>query len=229
MRVWKPTVLVALALVGAEATSQFRFFIPSDVPIREEAPAAEEAFTQAASGQSGDFGVKIELEVSRGGSAFRSVPLGTPICNGDSVAFRFTPSALGYAAVVNHGTSGRWSTIWPARDWEDPSFGPQRPARIPAAEGAGFPLSGPAGDEFVMIFFSPGPFSAELKKLQDRVLGTEEPAAAVADATTGGGTRAVQVTLMRDLGSAQAAYAVGQGEQTVAFALDHRLECGALR
>lgn len=221
-------ILIALTLLAAEGAAALRGLVPQDVPIREEKSAPEAAFTEAASGRSGAFGVKIELEVSRAGSPFRAVPLGTPVCNGDHVAFRFTPSAAGFATVVNHGTSGAWSTIWPARDWEDPSFGPRRPARLPAQEGAGFPLSGPAGEEYVMIFFSPSPFSAELKKLHERMIGVEEPAVAVASAQTGGGTRAVQVTLMRDLGTAQAVYAVGQGEQTVAFELNHAKTCGEL-
>ena len=219
----------AIILVAAAAPAQFRFFIPSDIPIQEEEPAAEAAFTQAVSGQSGDFGVKIELEVSREGAPFRVVALGTPICNGDHVAFRFTPSAQGYAAVVNHGTSGTWSRIWPARDWEDPSFGPQRPVRIPAQEGAGFPLSGPAGDEYVMIFFSPGPFSEELKTLQEQVMGWGGPSATTPTTPAQADTRATTVTLMRDLGTSQMAYAVGQGEQTVAFALNHQETCGELR
>ena len=233
MKLVKPITLAALAAlsthaVAGDSTAQFRFFIPSDVPIQEESSSSQEAYTKAAEGTSGDFGVKIELLVSRDGGAFQAVPLATPVCNGDHVAFRFTPSAAGYATVVNHGTSGRWSRIWPARAGADPSFGPQQPVRLPAAAGAGFPLSGPPGDEYIMIFFSPGPFSGELEKLQDRVLALEEPSAAVADAITGGGTRAVQVTLMRDLGTAEAAYAVGQGEQTVAFALDHQASCGEL-
>jgi hypothetical protein len=219
-------LLAALPLLAAGGAATFRMLIPQDVPVKEAASTPEAAY--AAAPGSGAFGVKIELEVSRAGSAFRAVPLSTPVCNGDFVAFRFTPSAGGFATVVNHGTSGKWSTIWPAREWEDPSFGPKRPVRLPSDEGAGFPLSGPAGEEYVMIFFSPTPFSAELKKLHERLIGLEEPPQAVAAAQTGGGTRAVQVTLLRDLGAARAAYAVGQGEQTVAFALDHREVCGEL-
>ncbi len=219
----------ALGLLAANGTSQFRFVIPSDIPIQEEKPAAPEAFAQASSRQSEDFGVKIEFELSRGGSAFQVVPLGTPICNGDFVAFRFTPSGAGFASIVNHGTSGSWSRIWPARDYEDPSFGPDKPVRLPAQAGSGFPVSGPAGGEHVMIFFSPGPFSSELQQLQDRLLGSEEAGAGGVDAhITGGGTRALQITHLRDLGSSQAAHVVGQGEQTVAFTLDHRERCGEL-
>jgi hypothetical protein len=222
--------VAALGLLAADGAAQFRFFIPSDIPIQEEEPAAPEAFAKAAAApESEDFGVKIELELSRGGSAFQVVPLGTPICNGDFVAFRFTPSGAGFASIVNHGTSGSWSRIWPARDYEDPSFGPDEPVRLPGQAGSGFPVSGPPGGEHIMIFFSPGPFSSELQQLQDRLLSSEEAGpGGVAQNITGGGTRALEITHLRDLGSAQAAHVVGQGEQTVAFTLDHREGCPAL-
>lgn len=218
-------VWAQLAAAGDEAA--FRFFVPSDVTVREESPAPQEAFAQASS--QGDFGVKIELELIRSGVSYGVVPLSTPICNGDFIAFRFTPSAAGYATVVNHGTSGAWSRIWPAQKGEDSSFGPQQAARLPGQESPGFPVSGPPGGDHVMIFFSPTPFSAELKKLQDRLVRQEEAAAgAVARAETGGGTRAVQITHLSDLGVASAVYVVGQGEQTVAFTLDHRASCPEL-
>ena len=196
-------VSAAAVLLAADAGSQFRFFIPSDVEIREEQPSSEVAFTQASQQQDGDFGVRIELELSREGAAFRAVPLATPICNGDSVAFRFTPSAGGFAPVVNHGPSGAWTRLWPARPGEDASFGPNKPVRLPDQPGAGFPVSGPPGGEHVMVFFSPGPFSSEMRKLQDRLMSSEEAGAGgVAQSVTGGGTRAIPVTYLRDLGSA---------------------------
>lgn len=216
--------ILAATAWGAESAPAFRFFIPSDVAVEEKPPATEAAFTQATTGEGGAYGVRIELELSRAGAPFRTVPLGTPLCNGDFVAFRFTPTAPGWATVVNHGTSGRWSTLWPASPTDDARITPARPVRIPDLPGSGFPVSGPAGAEYVMVFLSPTPFSAELKKLQDRVLAWEEPPQAMAEAVTGGGLRAV--TLLRDLGQAQAVYAVGQGEQTVAFTLDHRATCG---
>ena len=214
-----------LLLVGADGVAEFRFFIPSDIDIQEQAPAEAAAFTKAADGPGGDFGVKIEIELSRGGAPFTRVPLSTPICNGDFLAFRFTPSEPGFVHVVNHGSSGGWSRIYPSQDWEPNAFGPEQPVRLPTHDGSGFPVSGPPGGEHVMIFFSPGPFSADLQQLEDRVLGREEGAIAVADAVTGGGTRAIQVTYLRALGTAQVAHVVGQGEQTVAFTLDHRATC----
>jgi len=219
------TSLIALAslaplLMAGDGTSSFRFLVPAYATVEAQAPVTPVAFEDASRRQGTDFGVKIELEVSRSGAPFRTVPLTTPICNGDHIAFRFTPTAAGYASIVNRGTSGTWSQIWPSRSWEDNSFGPDRPVRLPTQEGSGFPVSGPSGKEHIMLFFSPGAFSTELKQLMASVLGGETPSVAAANAP--------RIGLMRDLDAAEAVHVVGQGEQTVAFSLEHRDHCPAL-
>ncbi|MFH1466030.1 MAG: hypothetical protein ABIO70_16720 [Pseudomonadota bacterium] len=121
------------------------------------------------------------------------------------------------AAVLNHGTSSAWRLVWPAREEEEPGFGPNRPVRLPNDAHAGFPVSGPPGDEYVLLLFSPGPFSPGLRQIQDRLRGGEESAAAP-------GLR----FLVASDPPASAAFAVGPGEQAVAFALDHAAACGPL-
>lgn len=224
------TLLLAALAARAEEPALFRHLIPVDVPIREEKPATEAAFTQATQAVDGDgFGVKLELQISRGNKAFRRVPLATPICDGDSVAFTFTPTGAGYVQVFNHGTSGKpWSLIYPVRDTEPRSFSPAQPVRLPADPLRGFPVSGPGGTEYVMVAISPKPFTGEQQRFGDRVQGREEAGQALAPAEAGTATRAVQVTFMRDLGAAEAVYVVGQGEQNIALELDHRVTCGEL-
>jgi len=226
-----PVTLAAIAATTPTpppGTGGLRGFFPSDAPVQEAAPATEASFKSA--GEKGDFGVRIEMEVSRGGQPFRTVPLSTPICNGDHVALHFTPSSAGYIHILNHGSSGTWNLIYPAPDraWEDYAFAPDQPARFPALEGWGFPVEGKAAPEAMAVFLSGQPFSAELQAFEDRLSG-KEGAGALASAVTGGGTRQVQVTVMRELGTAQAALVVGRGEQVIAFELDHRETCGGLK
>lgn len=218
-----PTSALLLTAALAAEPSATRFFLPSDVTVRETRPSMEEAFHLAA--RTGDrYGVRVEMEIARGGQPFRAVPLSTPVCTLDSVALTIMPSAGGYLNILNQGTSGRWSQIFPSDPDGRPDFSPGRPARVPAATGWGFEISGDPGQELLLLFFSPGPISGELMKFQRRLLGLTEPP----KGATGGGSRGPEIGLLRDISPAGPAYLVGQGEQTVAITLDHRASCPAL-
>ena len=202
-----------------QTCGSFRDFLPDDMPCTSITPASQGAFEESR----GDdrFGIAIEMAVLRNTPTFRPVPLSTPVCSGDSVAFELTPSEPGYIHVLNHGTSGRWTHIFPGPG-EDGAFSPDAVARLPSRSDDGFPVTGPAGEEHLMFFVSPGPFSKGLIEQMERVTGLAPPPTG-----DGGGTRAI-VLQTRDLGRATEAYVVGHGEQVVAFPLIHHEVCGPL-
>lgn len=221
-------ILMALACAHAqEQPAQYRFIVPQGVPVVEVQPATEGAWLGAGKDVGGNFGVRIELEVSRRGGPFRTVPLSTPVCNDDFVALTVTPSEGGFIHIMNFGTSGRWNRVFPS-DGMPNDFRPDRPARFPPQAGYGFPITGAAGTESLMLFLSSGPFSKELAQLEDRLAGREGAAASVPAEVTGGGSRAVSVGVLRDVGLAMAAYYVGGQEQTLVIELDHQASCGDL-
>ena len=217
-----PLLPLLLASALADGT---RGVFPSDVPVQDVAPASAQTFSDAEKTTTGAYGVRVEMEVSRDGGAFRTVPLSTPLCTfdgvagkGDHVALRFTPTAAGYIHILSQAADGTWTLIYPAPDraWEDHAFAPDRPARFPTMEGWGFPVEGSPGPEMLTVILSPLPFSSEIRRFEDHLSGKGAPASRVS------------VGRLRALGAAQAVYVVGQGEQVLSLELVHVADCGAL-
>jgi len=132
----------------------------------EVQPTADQAAFQAAASGAG-MGVKIEMAITRAGRA-AAAPLTTPIYNGDQVSLTFTPSEAGYAWLINHGTSGRFNLLYPRNLGDNNRFDPDQPVRFPA-EG-GFPVSGAAGAEGMLLIVSPTPLGGDEQALIQQLL-----------------------------------------------------------
>jgi hypothetical protein len=128
----------------------------SDARAADPAALATQGDFQTAA-QAEGVGLKIELEVSRDGLT-GMVPLHTPVYSGDVVAFRFTPSEAGHITIINRGTSGNYTLLYPANPGEDNTVTPQSPVRFPAS--GGFEVHGDPGEEGIFVIFSRQPASA---------------------------------------------------------------------
>ena len=187
--------------------------LPASLPCRVDAPAPPAAFDEASDTEA--FGIEIGMMVSRGGSAFRPVPLSTPVCSGDSVAFELAPSEPGYIHVLNHGTSGRWTHIFPGPG-EDGAFSPDAIARLPPMPTHGFPVRGPTGVEHLLYVVSGAPTDPpDLDHLYPP-----------GPASPGGATRSA--VLLRDSAARTPSYVVGPLDQVVALELIHAESCAPL-
>lgn len=75
--------------------------------------------------------------------------------NGDRVRFRLTTNFAGYLYVMNHGTSGDYSLLFPRKETgRDNEIEADQEYVVPATEGA-FRITGPAGHEVVYWVVSP--------------------------------------------------------------------------
>ena len=107
-------------------------------------------YAQAA--KSGSIAVKVELEVKRNGKT-TNPKLDAPLYEGDELAFRFTPASEGWVYVLNRGTSGAYTLLYPA-SWDGEAHLPAgQPARVPSS--GGFGVTGPTGEETVALLISP--------------------------------------------------------------------------
>ena len=210
-----------------QPVSRFRKWIPSDIPIDQGPPDPEDAFVEVQQQDGERYGVRISLQVSRGGQPFREVPLGTPICDDDHVAFGFEPSAAGHVYVINHGTSGRWAQIFPHHGWEHSGFTAQQSLRLPTDVVSGFGVDGPAGDEHVLLVISPVPISHASTALLERLM-VEAPGVLVYEPAPGASVPRVRDLTPSRVAPVQTVYAVGQGEQILGFSLEHAESCGVL-
>lgn len=144
-------LLPVLALTAADApddAARFRHIIPQDVPLRVTPPDPVPTVLEA-----GTIGITVELEVNRDGR-FVPAPLDAPICNGDFLAFRFTTTAAADLVVVNKTARGE-TRIYPTRA-DQPTWLPRgERVRIPVDPANGFPVSGAAEPEGVLLFVSP--------------------------------------------------------------------------
>ena len=230
-------LLLILVLLSAPHAERYRFLVPDNIPVQEIEPASHQAFLAAAQSKK-TYGMKIELEVQRGDAPFRAVPLGTPICNGDHVAFKLTPSETSYATLLNqYPEDGAVKTklLHPEPCTEYgcfPCAGNQRltpdsPMRIPADPYAGFPVKNDAGDDKVLFFLSGRPFSRQARELAEEMMAC--PPSPEVLPTDDERTRAIDhLSLFRELGPAEDAYIVAKKEELVGIALNHAEQCDAL-
>lgn len=152
-----------------------RQFIPET--IIDEDPQPDKTACQR--DRSTDACFHFTMEISRNSADFQEVPLGTPLCEGDLVAFRFSSSEDILIAIDNFGTSGAVNRLYPF-EGENMPLMRNRETRYPAESGFGVDgklgLCGPhPGWEGMVIYRSPfKAFSAGLqgtRRLVTRGLG----------------------------------------------------------
>ena len=100
--------------------------------------------------------VRIVLERLQNNS-WSAVDPGLVLAQGDRVRFKINTDFDGYLYVVNYGTSGKYSVLFPAKDTgTDNKISKGHSQQIPAADSV-FRIVGPAGQEIVYWMLSPIP------------------------------------------------------------------------
>lgn len=222
----KTSVRYCLPLAALWATTA----IAARLPSRSIAPATQSDFRSAKS--NGLFGVELDLLVQRGEDPkFRAAPLGEPLCPGDIVAFRVTPSASGYGTLLHESRTGETRTytlLHPPACEDTPlpcsstqKMAPAEPLRFPTDPGSGFIVSAPSGVERVLVMLSPTAFSRQAMELTAAMLHTDAPEAPPLE-NIGQPVRAIDTELqLRTLRPAEPAYVVIDGEELVSFSLNY--------
>ncbi len=98
--------------------------------------------------------MEIQLEL-RDASSWRAVDPSHVFAQGDRIRFRFRSNFTGFLYVMNQGTSGDYSQLFPREDTGTANrveAGHEYP--VPATEGA-FRVSGPAGHDIVYWMITP--------------------------------------------------------------------------
>ena len=106
----------------------------------------------------------IHLEQKKGDQTVATVP-GHVFDSGDVVRFRVTAKGVGgYLYVIDLGTSGAYSTLFPASNSRSGAGGgdasllkPDQDAFVPAVEDGWFQVDGPPGFDVLYFLVSPGP------------------------------------------------------------------------
>ena len=107
--------------------------------------------------------VEIRLERREGG-AWKSTDPGHVFAQGDQVRFRFRSDTAGYLYVINEGTSGTTTTLFPSAEaGTDNRIEAGREYLIPDHQGA-FRLTGPAGFDTVYRIVSPVRLGGEMPR-----------------------------------------------------------------
>lgn len=214
------STLIVLSLLSAAASARkprcedaIEKLTQSDHTTVEE-PVDHATFV-ASTARPDTMGIKLEMLVKRGDQPILAMPLTSPVCNGDFVAFRVVPTVEQHVSVLACGTSGTWTILHPA---EGPpvTMMPDAPLRLPERE-PGYPVSGDSGNEYLVFFLSNGPYSAQLQQLLDlslvkrrRLAGEDVPWRTVDLVNAHGGP---------------ASYVVGGLEQIIVLKVDHRDRC----
>lgn len=112
------------------------------------------AFGQKQAMEKGPHRMEIVLE-QRVGDNWEARDPGHVFDNGDRVRFRITTNFAGYLYVMNHGTSGEYSLLFPRDETgTDNEIEADKEYVVPATEGA-FRVTGPEGHEVVYWVVSP--------------------------------------------------------------------------
>lgn len=104
---------------------------------------------------------RMEITLERqDGDSWKSVDPGFVFGKGDHVRFRFRANFSGYLYVMDYGTSGSYSQLFPREETgKDNGIAAGREYQIPATR-AWFRIDGPPGHEIVYWIVSPIPLSS---------------------------------------------------------------------
>ena len=127
--------------------------------------------------------VEITLERKKNGR-IEPMATGHVFETGDVVRMRLNSHYLGYLYVMNQGTSGRFSTVFPSADTgSDNRVLPDKQYLVPAVDEGWFEVQGPAGFDILYFllsptalatpaassFVAPGPISSMKPRCNDRI------------------------------------------------------------
>jgi hypothetical protein len=103
---------------------------------------------------------RMEITLERQeGAAWKAVDPGLVFENGDRVRFRFRANFDGYLYVMDYGTSGRYSLLFPREETgQENRIESGKQYRIPATE-TWFRIDGPPGHDVVYWLVSPLPLA----------------------------------------------------------------------
>ncbi|MCI0419369.1 MAG: DUF4384 domain-containing protein [Acidobacteria bacterium] len=99
---------------------------------------------------------RIELQIERRENGnWKGVDPGLVFLPDDRVRFKVKTNFGGYLYVLNHGTSGEYTLLFPSADTgQQNRIEPKKDYAVPATEGS-FRITGPAGHEVVYWLLSP--------------------------------------------------------------------------
>ena len=104
--------------------------------------------------------LEIVLE-KKAKESWQAVDPGTVFLQNDLLRFRVTANFSGYLYVLNHGTSGDYTLLFPrAETGQENRIEANRSTNVPATEGS-FRITGPPGHEVVYWLVSPVELSSE--------------------------------------------------------------------
>ena len=127
--------------------------------------------------------VEITLERKKNGRV-EPMATGHVFETGDVIRMRLNSHYLGYLYVMNQGTSGRFSTVFPSADTgNDNRVLPDKQYLVPAVDEGWFEVQGPAGFDVLYFllsptalatptassFVAPGPISSMKPRCNDRI------------------------------------------------------------
>ena len=108
--------------------------------------------------------MEISLE-RKEGTAWRAVDPGLVLESGDLVRFRFRANFDGYLYVINSGTSGEKSLLFPLEATGlNNHFSSLNTYHVPSNQGATFKVAGPPGHDIAYWLVSPTPLGNELAR-----------------------------------------------------------------
>jgi hypothetical protein len=122
------------------------------------------------------FSIRLE---QRKGSVVQAVPQSTVFRNGDILRFRLTSQIAGYLYVVDKGTTGSTSPLFPATSpSSDNRIEANRSYLVPADGDGWFEVSGPAGFDTLYFLVSSSPMELPHPAGPGTGSNTEHPQAA---------------------------------------------------
>ena len=105
----------------------------------------------------GPYRIQITVERYSGGK-WQAVDSRLVFEQNDTVRFRMRTNFNGFLYVTNLSTSGRYDTLFPAKETgSENHIQAEKDYVIPATDGGSFRITGPAGKEIVYWLISPSP------------------------------------------------------------------------
>lgn len=115
-------------------------------------------WTRYAQSQNADSAglISIHLE-QKHGDEIKTVPQNTVFHSGDILRFRLTSRIAGYLYVVDKGSSGQTTTLFPVSAESPNKIAPDQTMIVPALGDGWFEVSGPSGFDTIYLLVSSSP------------------------------------------------------------------------